>query len=94
MESVEMMESMAKSSDENVSKISSEELKAFINRLEKLEDEKNTICGYIRDVYSEAKAEGFDPKIMRKVLKIRSMKYEEVLEEEELVETYMQALKS
>lgn len=73
--------------------ISPDQLKSFINRLEKLEEEKATVSGYIRDVLAEAKAEGFDPKIIRRVLKIRKMKYEEVLEEEELVETYLQALK-
>lgn len=77
----------------DVTGVSPEELKSFIERIEKLEDEKATIGGYIRDLYAEAKASGFDPKIMRKVLKIRSMKYEDVIEEEELVETYMQALK-
>lgn len=74
--------------------ISPDQLKSFIERLEKLEEEKATVSGYIRDVFAEAKAEGFDPKIIRRVLKIRSMKYEEVLEEEELVETYLQALKN
>lgn len=79
---------------DNINGISADQLKSYIQRLEKLEEEKSTIAGYIRDVFLEAKAEGFDPKIMRKVLKIRRMKYEEVLEEEELVETYMQALKT
>lgn len=73
--------------------ISPDQLKSFVERLEKLEEEKATVSGYIRDVFAEAKAEGFDPKIIRRVLKIRKMKYEEVLEEEELVETYLQALK-
>lgn len=79
---------------DNINGISADQLKSYIQRLEKLEEEKSTITGYIRDVFLEAKAEGFEPKIMRKVLKIRRMKYEEVLEEEELVETYMQALKT
>ncbi len=73
--------------------IEAEQLKSFIQRLEKLEEEKATITGYIRDVFAEAKAEGYEPKIMRKVLKTRRMKAEEVLEEEELYETYMQALR-
>lgn len=79
---------------DDINGISADQLKSYIQRLEKLEEEKSTIAGYIRDVFLEAKAEGFEPKIMRKVLKIRRMKYEEVLEEEELVETYMQALKT
>lgn len=78
----------------DINGISADQLKAYIQRLEKLEEDKATILGYIRDTFAEAKAEGFDPKIMRKVLKIRRMKYEEVLEEEELVETYIQALKA
>jgi uncharacterized protein (UPF0335 family) len=78
----------------DISGISPDELKSFIQRIEKLEEEKATTCGYIRDLYAEAKASGLDPKIMRKVLKIRRMKYEDMLEEEELVEIYMQALKN
>lgn len=78
----------------DISGFSSDQLKSFIQRLEKLEEERATTSGYIRDVLAEAKSEGFDPKIIRKVLKLRKMKYEEVLEEEELVETYMQALKA
>ncbi|MDR1908242.1 MAG: DUF2312 domain-containing protein [Holosporales bacterium] len=88
------MSDQSKETSGSINSISSDELKSFIERLEKLEEEKSTIGNYIRDVYGEAKSEGFDPKIMRKVLKIRSMKYEDVLEEEELLETYMQALKS
>lgn len=74
--------------------IEADQLKSFIQRLEKLEEDKATVTGYIRDVFAEAKAEGFDPKIMRKVLKTRRMKAEEVMEEEELYETYMEALRS
>ncbi|MDR1597989.1 MAG: DUF2312 domain-containing protein [Holosporales bacterium] len=89
-----MQNSALKEDTGSISSVSSEELKSFIERLEKLEEEKSTIGGYIRDTYAEAKAGGFDPKIMRKVLKMRSMKYEDILEEEELLETYMQALKA
>ncbi|MDR0631338.1 MAG: DUF2312 domain-containing protein [Holosporales bacterium] len=88
------MEDSANKASPDISGISPDELKSFVQRIEKLEEEKATVCGYIRDLYAEAKASGFDPKIMRKVLKIRRMKYEDVLEEEELVETYMRALKN
>ena len=74
--------------------IEAEQLKIFIQRLEKLEEERATVTGYIRDVFAEAKAEGYEPKIMRKVLKTRRMKAEELVEEEELYETYMEALRS
>jgi uncharacterized protein (UPF0335 family) len=46
----------------------------------------------IRDIFAEAKGTGFDPKVMRQVLKLRRMKREEYLEQEQLLETYMSAL--
>jgi uncharacterized protein (UPF0335 family) len=77
-----------------LSESSSSPLKKCIQRLEALEDEKIAILEQIRDVFSEAKSEGFDPKIIRKVLKIRKMKAEDVKEEEALVEQYLQALQA
>ncbi|GHS92675.1 UPF0335 protein [Alphaproteobacteria bacterium] len=74
--------------------LAADQLKSYIQRLEKLEEEKAIASDGIRDVLAEAKSGGFDPKIIRKVLKIRKMKYEEVLEEEELVDAYLQALKA
>lgn len=77
----------------DVNGVSAEQLKSFIQRLEKLEEDKATIAGYLRDTMAEAKSEGFEPKILRKVLKLRKMKQEELMEEEELTELYMDALR-
>ena len=67
-------------------------LKSFIERIERLEEEKNNILADIKEVYSEAKSSGYDPKIMRKVLIIRKMDVDERLEQEALLDTYMNVL--
>ena len=67
-------------------------LKSFIERIERLEEEKNNILADIKEVYSEAKSSGYDPKIMRKVLLIRRMDIDERLEQEALLDTYRNAL--
>ena len=72
--------------------VSGEELKAFIERIERLEEEKAALAGDIRDVYSEAKANGFDTKIMRKVIALRRKDHAERKEEEAIMELYLEAL--
>lgn len=72
--------------------ISADQLQSYINRLEKLEDEKRDVADQIKDVFAEAKGEGFDTKIMRQVLKLRRMKPHDRSEQEELVEVYKAAL--
>ena len=67
-------------------------LKSFIERIERLEEEKNNILADIKEVYSEAKSSGYEPKIMRKVLLIRKMYIDERLEQEALLDTYRNAL--
>ena len=67
-------------------------LKSFIERIESLEEEKNSILADIREVYSEAKSSGYEPKIMRKVLLIRKMDVDERFEQEALLDTYRNAL--
>ena len=67
-------------------------LKTFIERIERLEEEKKNILIDIKEVYSEAKDSGYDPKIMRKVLLIRKMDIDERLEQEALLDTYRNAL--
>ncbi|MBY0264075.1 MAG: DUF2312 domain-containing protein [Holosporales bacterium] len=69
-----------------------QQLKNFIEKIERLEDEKSELLETIREAFSEAKGFGFDPKIMKKVLKLRKMKREEYLEQEHLLETYLSAL--
>ena len=68
------------------------QLKSFIERIERLEEEKNNILADIKEVYSEAKSSGYEPKIMRKVLIIRKMDVEERLEQEALLDTYRNVL--
>lgn len=68
------------------------QLKAFIERIERLEEEKKTISGDIKDVYAESKGNGFDPKILRKIVRLRAQDPNERREQAELLETYMHAL--
>jgi len=72
--------------------VSGEELKAFIERIERLEEEKAALAGDSRDVYSEAKANGFDAKIMRKIVSLRRKDHAERKEEEAIMELYLEAL--
>jgi len=72
--------------------ISSERLRSLIERIERLEEEKNGIQSDIRDVFAEAKSAGFDVKIMRIVLKLRKMNVADRDEQEALTETYRRAL--
>ena len=68
------------------------ELRAFIERVERLEEEKRTIADDIKSVYAEAKARGFDPKVMKRVVADRKMDRHEREEMEALVDLYRHAL--
>jgi uncharacterized protein (UPF0335 family) len=72
--------------------ISGNRLKSFIERVERLEEEKKALSEDIRDVYSEAKATGFEPKIMRKIVSLRKSNLEKRREEQELLDLYMSAI--
>ncbi|MDR3156199.1 MAG: DUF2312 domain-containing protein [Holosporaceae bacterium] len=67
-------------------------LKRYIEEIENLETEKSEIQEQITDIYAKAKSEGFDPKIMKKVIKIKKMKIEDRENEDLLLDTYMLAL--
>lgn len=67
-------------------------LRLLIERVERLAEEKKGIQDDIKDVYAEAKAVGYDTKIMRKMVKIRKQNRDDRLNEEALTETYMAAL--
>ena len=69
-----------------------ERLKSFIERIERLEEEKKGIADDIKDVYAESKGTGFDPKIIRQVVRLRKMATDDRQEQEELLDTYMRAL--
>ena len=68
------------------------QLKAIIERIEKLEEEKKTISDDIKDVYGEAKGNGFDVKALRTIIRMRKQDADERQEQETILETYMQAL--
>lgn len=68
------------------------QLKSVIERIERLEEEKRTIAGDIKEVYSEAKANGFDTKILRQIVRLRRKEAREREEEQSLIEVYMAAL--
>ncbi|MDI9634413.1 DUF2312 domain-containing protein [Geitlerinema splendidum] len=72
--------------------VSSAQLKSFIERIERLEEEKAAVAEQIREVFGEAKGMGFDIKIIRQVIKIRKMETQERLEQEELLDLYLSAL--
>jgi len=67
-------------------------LRAFVERIERLEEEKAALMADIREVYAEAKGTGFDPKIMRQVVRIRKMEPDQRQEQEYVLDTYLNAL--
>jgi uncharacterized protein (UPF0335 family) len=76
----------------DVGGIAGAQLKSFIERIERLEDEKRALGEDIKEVYAEAKGNGFEPKIMRQIIKIRKMGKEEHDEQETLLDLYKRAL--
>jgi uncharacterized protein (UPF0335 family) len=69
-----------------------DQLRAFVQRIERLEEEKAALAGDIREVYGEAKGNGFDTKVLRKIVGLRKKDFAERQEEEAILELYMQAL--
>ena len=69
-----------------------DKLKSFIERIERLSEEKNNINFDIKELFSEAKSSGYDTTIMRKILALRKMDIDERLEQETLLKTYKNAL--
>ena len=72
--------------------VAGDQLKSYIERIEKLEEEKAAIAVDIREVFAEAKANGFDVKTMRQVLKLRKMEHAERDEQEHMLDLYKRAL--
>ena len=72
--------------------ISAEQLRLFIERIERLEEEKKSFADDIRDVYAEAKSTGFDAKTMRAIVRLRKMEKHHRDEADALLETYRNAL--
>jgi uncharacterized protein (UPF0335 family) len=72
--------------------IQADQLRLLIERIERLEEEKKGIADDIKDVYGEAKAVGYDPKIMRTIVRLRKMEKNDRDEMDSLIETYRAAL--
>ena len=77
---------------ESIGGVARDQLKAFVARVERLEEDKKAIATDIKEVYAEAKAMGFDTKILRKVITIRKQDSHERAEQEALLELYLGAL--
>ena len=78
--------------EEPATKFAKDQLKSVIERVERLKEEKKTISDDIRDVYAEAKGNGFDVKALRTIVRLRKQDANERAEQETILETYMQAL--
>ncbi|WP_193174927.1 DUF2312 domain-containing protein [Oricola nitratireducens] len=76
----------------DVNGVARDQLRAFIERIERLEEEKKTIADDIKDVYAEAKGTGFDTKVLRKVVSIRKQDQNERMEQEAVLDLYLHAL--
>ena len=76
----------------DVGGIAGDQLRSYIERIERLEEEKATVQNDMKEVFDEAKGNGFDVKIMRAVLKLRKMESADRSEQEELLELYKRAL--
>lgn len=72
--------------------VNSSHLRSFIERIEKLEEEKRVIADDIKEVYAEAKGNGFDAKVMRKIVSIRRQDRDKRKEEETILDLYLNAL--
>lgn len=80
------------STDQVATRFAKDQLKAFVERIERLEEEKKTISDDIRDVYAEAKGNGFDVKALRAVIRLRKQDKDERAEQEAILDTYLHAL--
>ncbi|MTI16542.1 DUF2312 domain-containing protein [Rhodobacteraceae bacterium RKSG542] len=72
--------------------VAADQLRSFIERVERLEEEKKVISDDIKDVYAEAKGNGFDVKVMRKIIALRKRQPHEREEEEAIMDLYLHAL--
>ena len=73
-------------------KVSGDQLRSFIERIERLEEEKKALADDIKDVYAEAKGNGYDAKAMRTIVRLRKQEPHEREEQEQILDSYMSAL--
>jgi uncharacterized protein (UPF0335 family) len=78
--------------EEAAHRFAKDQLKSIIERIERLEEEKKALSDDIKDVYGEAKGNGFDVKALRTIIRMRKQDADERQEQETILETYMQAL--
>jgi uncharacterized protein (UPF0335 family) len=76
----------------DVGGIAGDRLKSFIERIERLEEEKKALANDIKEVYAEAKGTGFDTKIMRQLIRLRKMDKDDLDEQETLIDIYKRAI--
>ena len=91
-ESVPVSQPPASEGPSDVGGVAADRLRSFIERIERLEEERSALTADIREVYSEAKGVGFDTKILRQVVRLRKMDQSDRREQEDLLELYMSAL--
>ena len=75
-----------------VQSVARDQLRTIVERIERLEEEKKAIAADIKEVYGEAKANGFDTKALRKIVSLRKQDLNERMEQEAVLDTYMAAL--
>ena len=83
---------MNESSNDNVYRVTREEIRSFVERIENLNIEKNEISEQQKDVFAEAKSRGYDTRILRKVVSMRKRDPQDLSEEEAILEIYREAL--
>lgn len=84
--------SAAKAETVSTESVAQDQIRAFVERIERLEEEKRGIADDLKEVYAEAKGNGFDTKVLRQVVKIRKQDRAERLEQEALLDLYLAAL--
>ena len=72
--------------------VAQDQIRAFVERIERMEEEKKAIADDIKEIYAEAKGNGFDTKVLRQIIRIRKQDHAERMEQEALLELYMAAL--
>ena len=87
-----MSDETTNTDSDNSSSVAADQLRAIIERIERLEEEKKEMSEHIKEVYAEAKANGFDTKILKAVIRLRRKSSEEREEEVALLDMYMSAL--
>jgi uncharacterized protein (UPF0335 family) len=86
------MPAAAAAKEQPATRFAKDQLKAFVERIERLEEEKKATSGDIRDVYAEAKGTGFDTKALRTIVRLRKLNTDERREQQEVLDTYLRAL--